>query len=69
METASSSKCVESSLASARGLRWWFAEAALVDLQSTARRQQQQWRGTQADLFGEQLLREWKNPKGFGLYL
>jgi hypothetical protein len=42
-ETASSSKCMESSLASTRRLRWWGAAAARVDLHSMARWQQQQW--------------------------
>jgi hypothetical protein len=60
MEMTSSSKCMESSLASARWLRWWRAAAARVGLHSTTRRQQQQWKETQTDLFTRMLLREWK---------
>jgi hypothetical protein len=60
-ETASSSKCTESSLASARGLRWWRAATARVDLQSTARQQKQQWMDTWIDLFTRLLLRGMNN--------
>jgi hypothetical protein len=69
MEMASASKCTGSSLASARGLRWWRAAAARVDLQSTAREQEQQWMDTRMDPIQQLLLTGMKNPKGFGVYL
>jgi hypothetical protein len=68
-ETASSSKYKGCSLASARGLRWWRAAVARINLQSTARQQKQQWMDTWIDLFQRLLLRGMKNPKGFGVYL
>jgi hypothetical protein len=66
---ASSSKCTGSSLASARGLRWWRAAAARVDFRSKSRQQKQQWKETWMDLFTWLLLRGMKNPKGFVVYL
>jgi hypothetical protein len=50
-ETASSSKSKGSSLASARGLRWWRVVAARVDFQYKVRQQKQQWTKTWIDLF------------------
>jgi hypothetical protein len=67
--TTSSSKCTESSLAFARGPHWWRAAAVHVDLQSTARRQKQQWVDAWLDLLQRLLLQGMKNPKGFSVYL
>jgi hypothetical protein len=69
MVMASSSKCTGSSLASARGLHWWRAAEAHVDLQSMARRQKQEWMDSWLDLLQWLLLRGMKNPKGFSVYL
>jgi hypothetical protein len=69
MDMASSSKCTRSSIESARGLKWWRAVAARVDLQTTTREQKQYWMDTRMDLIQQLLLRGMKNPKGFGVYL
>jgi hypothetical protein len=66
---ASSSKSRGSSLAFARGLRWWKVVAARVDFQSLALQQKQQGMETRIDLIKRLLLQGMKNPKGFGIYL
>jgi hypothetical protein len=68
-ETASSSKSRGSSLASARGLRWWQVVAARGDFLSLVRQQRRQWMETRIDLLKRLLLRGMKNPKGFSFYL
>jgi hypothetical protein len=68
-EMPSSSKSRESSLASARGLRWWQVVAARTDLLFLARQQRRQRRETRLDLFKRLLLGRMKNPKGFDVYL
>jgi hypothetical protein len=65
----SSSKSRESSLASARGLRWWQVVAARADLLFLARQQRRQRRETRLDLFKRLLLGRMKTPKGFDVYL
>jgi hypothetical protein len=69
-ETASSSKSKGSSLASARGLRWWQVVAARVDLQSLAWQQRRQWDGNTKQIYSSGChISGMKNTKGFGVYL
>jgi hypothetical protein len=69
MARVSFSKCTVSSLAFARGLRWWSLTAARLDLLSPQRRQ------CVLAVVPGTICWEWlqmcgvKNPKGFGFYL